>query len=94
MNLQLIVSNEWTVIPSDQKQKDGTPVQVFHKDYGDKKHHGLVTIDENGIGNAIIVDRDDNCLGLHESPINCFDYLKVACDKIFNEVKNPMIGAM
>jgi len=87
MGLRLVASNEWTLIPTDK-----TPNQIFHKEYGNDKH-GLVFIDEHGLGNAIILDSGDNCLGLHETSSTCFNTLKFACDKIFNDLKMK-VGVM
>jgi hypothetical protein len=88
MRLQLIVSNEWTMLPKASTQGH----EIYHKEYGGQIH-GLVFVDENGQGNATIMDSDDNCLALHETPVTCFESLKIACDKIFNDFK-LQVGAM
>lgn len=87
MKLQLIVDNEWTLLPTNR-----TSNQIYHKEYGNGKH-GLVFIDEAGLGNAAVLDSDDNCLGLHETRKTCFDTLKIACDKIFSDLR-IQVGAM
>jgi hypothetical protein len=81
MNLQLIVSNEWTLLPIVKTQGH----EVFHKEYGGAIH-GLVFIDEDGKGNAVVMDDQDSCLAMHEAPSQCFDSLKLACDRLFNEL--------
>lgn len=87
MGLQLIVSNEWTMLSMATTQEN----EIYHKEY-DTALHGLVFVDEHGLGNAIIMDSEDNCLALHETPVTCFDHLKVACDKIFNDFKLQFCG--
>ncbi len=82
MGLQLIVSNDWTMLPMAATADN----EIYHKEYGNQLH-GLIYVDESGQGNAVIMDSDDNCLALHETPQTCFDSLKIACDKIFKDFK-------
>lgn len=81
MNLQLIVNNDWTLLPVVKTQGH----EVFHREYT-TTFHGLVFIDEKGKGNACIMDNEDECLAMHETDIKDFEFLKSTCDRLFNEL--------
>lgn len=80
-HLRLVVNNSWVMLPLSTTENR----EILHKEY-DYDLHGLVCIDENGMGNAMIVDSEDNCLALNESPITCLDKLGMICDRLFSEL--------
>lgn len=80
-NLQLVVNNSWVMLPLATTENR----EILHKEYN-YGLHGLVFVDENGIGNATIVDVDDNCLALNESPTIELDKLGIVCDRLFTEL--------
>lgn len=88
MGLQLIVSNEWTLLPLVKTAGH----EVFHKEYN-RAIHGIVFVDENGKGNASIITDEDNCLALHETEVKCFESLKATCDRLFKELNMKQVGA-
>ncbi len=80
-NLQLVVNNSWVMLPLATTENK----EILHKEYN-YGLHGLVFIDENGVGNATIIDKDDNCLALNESGVTHLDKLGMICDRLFTEL--------
>jgi hypothetical protein len=89
MNLQLIVSNEWTLLPLVKT----AGFEVFHKEYT-SAIHGIVFVDENGKGNASIMTDEDDCLAIHETEVKCFDTLKATCDRLYKELNMGQAGVI
>ena len=77
-HLQLVVDNSWVMLPLTTTGNK----EILHKEYN-YGLHGLVFVDEHGVGNATIVDVEDNCLALNESTINELDKLGAICDRLF-----------
>lgn len=80
-HLQLVVSNSWVMLPLTTTENK----EILHKEYN-YGLHGLVFVDDNGIGNATIMDEEDNCLALNESTTVELDKLGLICDRLFTDL--------
>jgi hypothetical protein len=77
-HLQLVVDNSWVMLPLTATANK----EILHKEYN-YGLHGLVFVDEHGVGNATIVDVEDNCLALNESGVVDLVELGTICDRLF-----------
>ncbi len=80
-HLQLVVDNSWVMLPLITTGNK----EILHKEYN-YGLHGLVFVDEHGVGNATIVDVEDNCLALNESEVINLDKLGIICDRLFTDL--------
>lgn len=85
--LKLVVNNTWTQLPTETKNP------VLHREFTIDLH-GLVFTDENGVGNAVLVDRNDNCLALREVETVCYKTLKQACNEIYIEFHKEVAASV
>lgn len=72
----MVSSNEWVLISSEGSE-------VYHKDYGDNTH-GLVFVDENGKGNAVLVDDCDNVLDIEVLDVTDLFFLQSRCNLMWD----------
>lgn len=77
--LKLVHDQKWTLLATN---KDG--IEIYHRDY-ENGLHGLVFIDKDGIGNAVLMEGDEE-INSTVTEIPDMGYLKEVCDTLIAEI--------